>query len=253
MSKGKGLLWVGTACALAAAAAVGLPVLARHVPWAAERWIAHLATPPMLSSACQGAVPSSTQALTRLVQRIYPLDAEDRELPISVGVLPGSVVNAFAVLGGRIYLFDGLIQQARSPEEVAGVLAHEIEHVHRRHILQGVIASLLTWGALASAGSGAGVATGPEAAYRLLSLKFGRDQEAEADELGLQRLRRARVDPTGLAQFFTRLGQMPSPPPLLSNHPSSDDRAALATRYAGYPTEPVLDAADWDRLRRICR
>ncbi len=253
MSKSKGLLWVGTACAVAAATAIGLPALARHVPWAAERWIARLATPPMLSSTCQGEVPGSTQVVAQLVRRIYPLDAEDRQLPISVEVLPGSAVNAFAALGGRIYLFDGLIQQARSPEELAGVLAHEIEHVRRRHILQGVITSLLTWGAVAGAGNGAGVATGPDAAYRLLSLKFGRDKEAEADELGLQRLRRARVDPTALAQFFTRLGQMSSPPPLLSNHPSSDDREVLAARSAGYPTEPVLDAADWDRLRRICR
>jgi beta-barrel assembly-enhancing protease len=252
MSKQKGLLWVGAACGVAAAVAFGLPLMARHVPWAVERWIARVVSPPIPANACRGVDAQADQALERLVRRIYPLDDEDRELPITVEVLPGSAINAFATLGGRIYVFDGLIRQAQSPDELAGVLAHEIEHVRRRHVLQGVITSVLTWGALASGGA-SGVSAGPEAAYVLLTLKFSRDQEAEADELGLQRLRRARVDPTALARFFTRLGRLPSPPPLLSNHPASGTRAELAARYAGYPTEVILDEADWARLAHLCR
>jgi predicted Zn-dependent protease len=251
MSKYKGLLWVGAACGVAAFIAYGLPSMARHVPWTIERWIARAVTAPVPANACRGVDARADEALARLVRRIYPLDDEDRGLPIEVEVLPGSAINAFATLGGRIYVFDGLIRQAQSPEELAGVLAHEIEHVRQRHILQGVISSVLTWGALSTAGAAA-MSPGPDAAYLLLTLKFSRDQEAEADELGLQRLRRARVDPLALARFFTRLGRLPSPPPLLSNHPASGTRAELAARYADYPTEPVLDASDWARLGHLC-
>lgn len=249
MSKRKGLLWAGAACGLAAAIAFGLPAIARHVPWAVERGLGRLAgwAPP--AEICRGAQPGAAEAFARLVRRIYPLDDDDRGLPITVEVLAGSTVNAFAAPGGHIYVFDGLIREAQSPEELAGVLAHEIEHVRRRHILQGVITSLLTWSALAPTGA----ATGHEVAYLLLSLKFTRDQEAEADELGLQRLRRARVDPRALARFFGRLGRLPSPPPLLSNHPASDERATLAERFAGYRTEPVLEPAEWARVGRMCR
>ena len=252
MSKAKGLAWVIAAGAVAAGAALGLPWAARHVPWRVERWLGAVAGSPVTSSACAGhSRPGSVEALRKLVARIYPLDAEDRELPVTVDVVPGKTVNAFATLGGHIYVFDGLLQQARSPDELAGVLAHEIGHVRSRHVIQGVIVNLFTWSAITAAMPG-GQRSGSEIAYLLLTLKFSREQEYEADEAGLQRLRKARVDTTGLERFFARLDTLPAPPQILSNHPASGARAELAARYSGYPVEPILAADEWDRLVHIC-
>ncbi len=253
MSKAKGLAWVAAGCAVAVVAAVGLPALARHVPWSVEHWIGRFAGQPVAGGVCAGrGDPSSTLALKKLVARIYPLDDEDRSLPITVDVVPGTTVNAFATLGGHVYVFDGLLKRARSADELAGVLAHEIAHVRHRHIIEGAVVNLFTWGALRAALPN-GTPSGSEAAYLLLSLKFSREQEHEADEDGLRRLKQAHVDAAGLEQFFARLEELPSPPAILSNHPPSEERASLAATFTGYPTEPALGADEWKSLARICR
>ncbi len=253
MSKAKGLAWTTAAIAVAAGFAVGLPGLARHVPWPVERWLGRLAGTPRQDSVCRSrATPESRAALARLVRRIYPLYPEDDALPISVDVVVGSTVNAYASLGGRIYVYEGLIQQARSPEELAGVLAHEIEHVRRRHIIQGMVVNLATVGGLRAMlpGSASGSAG---AAQVLLSLTFSRDQEAQADAGGLERLRAAHVDAAGFANFFARAQADAQPPPILSNHPSNGSRLERAAAYTGYPVEPVLSGAQWERVRQYCR
>jgi predicted Zn-dependent protease len=186
------------------------------------------------------------------VSRVYPLDAEDRSLPVTVAVVRGDVVNAYATLGGHIYVFDGLLQQAQSPQELAGVIAHEIAHVRDRHIIQGVVVNLVTFtGLRAVFPGGAGDRAG--AAQTLLSLRFSREQEAEADRDGLARLRVAKVDASGLASFFARAQHAAQPPPFLSNHPSNRSRADLAASEGAYPSAPLLDAASWRSLKRLCQ
>ena len=252
-SKAKGLLWVLCAVALAAGAAFALPRAARHLPWSVERWLGAMvdAVPPGRS--CRAADrPGPAALLDKLVQRIYPLYPEDRLLPITVDVIHGDAVNAFATLGGHIYVFEGLIAQARSPEELAGVLAHEIEHVRNRHIVQALGVNLLTMMALKAALPGGGQVD-PRTVHLFLSLQFSRQEESEADQLGLERLRSAQVDAGGFAQFFARARSMPAAPPILSNHPSNESREALAARFAGYPVRPILGPGEWETLSAICR
>ena len=252
MSKIKGLIWVGVATAVAAVAAVGLPRLARHVPWSVERALGRVAGGPPLEGICRAQAPAeSVAAFDRLVKRFYPLDEADRALPLTVDVIRGSTVNAYATLGGHIYVFDGLLQQAQSPEELAGVLAHEVEHVRSRHIIQGVVVNLATLSGLRALVPAAG-SDGANAASVLLSLRFSRDQEDEADRLALERMKRGRVGAQGFASFFTRLQQESDPPAILSNHPSSSSRAEMAERSTGYPVEPVLDAPSWKLAKQIC-
>lgn len=253
MSKARGLVWALAAAAAGAGAAFGLPAAARHVPWSVERWLGAALGPPQLDAPCTGrGRPGPAARFDTLLKRIYPLDAEDARLPIAVEVIPGKTVNAFAALGGRIYVYDGLLQQARSPEELAGVLAHEIAHVRSRHVMQGMAVNLFTLAGLQVLVPGSHP-VGAQLAYLFLTLKFTRTQEAQADALGLQRLRQARVDAAGFADFFARAGKMPAPPDFLSNHPPSSERAELAAHARGYPTEPILAAAQWEELRSICR
>jgi predicted Zn-dependent protease len=216
------------------------------MPWPVERRLGRIfgADP----RACADK-PAATALLDRLTRRLFPLYPDDAGVPLTVRVVPGDTVNAFATLGGDVYVYDGLIQKAQSPEELAGVLAHEIEHVKRRHIVEGFAARLLTVGALRVALSGRG---GAEIGALLLKLTFSRKQEREADEGGLARLRDARVDVAGFESFFTR-DQGGALPEILSDHPASSGRAALARSYRGGPVEPLLTAPEWATLRGICR
>jgi len=248
MSKLKGLLWVGVAAGIGIVAAVGLPRLARHTPWPVERWMGSLSGGPDAGGLCGEAATPAQSSLQTLVRRLYPLRADDTRIEIAVSVIRGETVNAYATLGGRIYVYNGLLQQAQSPEELAGVLAHEIEHVRQRHIIQGAIVSLVTWGGLKAVFQSGDVGI----SHALLTLSFSREQEAEADEQGLQRLRAAHVDAAGFANFFERARQSAAPPAILSNHPADQERAERAARFTGYPTHPVLTPSQWAALQGIC-
>jgi Zn-dependent protease with chaperone function len=243
----KGLVWLALTVLLAVGAAFGLPRLAGRVPWAVEKGLGR-ALGGGGGEGCGARRPAAAAALAKVVARLYPLYPEDAGFPLSVRIVPGAEVNAFAGLGGRVAVFDGLVRGAESPEELAGVLAHEIEHVRRRHIIEGLGARLLTFGAIQHVFGG-----GASIARTLLEMSFGRKQEHEADQGGLERLKRARVSTAGYERFFTRLASEISVPALLSDHPSSDDRAQLVRSYRGGPAEPVLTAAEWESLKTICR
>jgi beta-barrel assembly-enhancing protease len=249
--KAKGLLWLGIAIAAAAVVAVALPVAARHVPWTVEQWMGKLiGGVPRLNACTRRNRPESVAPFRKLVQKLYPLVAGDNELPITIEVLPGKTVNAYATLGGRIYIFDGLLKHAQSAEELAGVLAHELEHVRNRHIIQGVAVNLFTSGALSIVVPGDHMDS--YLAFMLLTLKFTRQQEHEADVAGLERLRMARVDAAGFQNFFARAKNSPSGMQIISSHPGNEERAALAAQARGYPVEPIMDPAEWAELQKIC-
>ncbi|MEO8441280.1 MAG: M48 family metallopeptidase [Betaproteobacteria bacterium] len=251
-AKAKGLLWVAIAIAVAGAVAIGLPTMAKHVPWPVERLMGNIFGGSAVSNACRGrSHPEAPALFGKLVRRLYPLVPGDSELPITIDVVPGKTVNAYATLGGHIYVFDGLLKKAQSPDELAGVLAHEIEHVRNRHVIQGVAVNVFTLSALKVVLPG-DHPTESYIAYLLLTLKFSRQQEYEADLAGLERLRAARVDAAGFQQFFERAAKMSAPPAIISNHPSNEQRKELAARFKGYPVEPLLDSKEWEAVKIIC-
>ena len=140
-------------------------------------------------------------------------------------VADNPAVNAFAIPGGHIVVFTGLIKAAQTPEEVTGVLAHEIQHVVQRHSLKAMIHNL-GWRATIAIVTGdlSGGMAG-EMATQLGVLKYGRDKETEADMQGLALLKKVRVDPNGMVQFFETLArQSGAPIELLSTHPSTTER-----------------------------
>ncbi len=147
-----------------------------------------------------------------------------------------AAVNAFAVPGGIIVVNTGLIKATRRPQELAGVLAHEVQHVEQRHSLQALIKDLGLRGLwlLVSGDIGSGVVG--QAALQLTSLSFSRDAEAQADAKGFDELIKAGIDPSGMADFFVVMSKQEgalAPPPFLSTHPASKDReAALRARVA---------------------
>ena len=153
-------------------------------------------------------------------------------------------VNALAAPGGYIVVFRGLLERARTPDELAGVLAHEIEHVLHRHTTRAVIQHAST-GLLLAALTGdmtGPLAYGLESARVLGQLQYSRRAEEEADRDGMKLLLAARVDPAGMIGFFDDLAKGEHPRRVLrylSTHPSPTDRiAALRALAAGAPGSP---------------
>ena len=141
-------------------------------------------------------------------------------------VSKSAVVNAFALPGGIVVVNSGLIDATRTPEELAGVLAHEIQHVEQRHSLNAMVKQLgLTGLWLLITGDAGSTLTGT-AVLQLTSLKFSRDAEEQADAQGFDSLVANGIDPRGMIAFFDVMAakEQASPPALLSTHPPSAGR-----------------------------
>ncbi len=134
--------------------------------------------------------------------------ADNRNLDWSFYVVDSKEVNAFAVPGGFVYLNRGLIERAAKMDEVAGVLGHEIGHVTQRHSVQqmqksqqaniGVTLACVLTRVCESQAAGAAI----NVAGGALFARFSRNDEAEADQVGVQYVTRAGIDPRGIPSMF---------------------------------------------------
>ena len=146
-------------------------------------------------------------------------------------------LNAFTIGGGYVYVTTGVLSQAGDMNEFAGVLAHEIGHVEKRHVArrsegQG-LATLATLASLAAviAGANPGVLVATQGLNVSLQLKHSREFESEADREGIEIMWKAGYDPDGMTRFFQRiLAQNPNAgagvPPYLFTHPAVKERIA---------------------------
>lgn len=138
-------------------------------------------------------------------------------------------VNAFSLPGGTIVIYTGLLQQVNSPEELAGILAHEISHVQLRHSITalGNKIGVSLFLVLLPGIFGDFNEELQELVPYLFELPFTRNQEEEADVNGLKLLIRANISPEGMLNFFQNLSKeenYESLVSLISTHPSSNDR-----------------------------
>jgi predicted Zn-dependent protease len=195
--------------------------------------------------------------ITGVLLRTLP----DARYPFQVTVVDHPMVNAFAAPGGFIVVFRGLLQRTENAEELAGVLAHEIQHVLHRDATRAILRQAST-GILIAAlvGDVSGVmALGIESARMLGDLRYSREAEHDADRDGMAMLQAAGVDPEGMLAFFRALqrleGATPAAARYLSTHPTPGDRLqALGALAAARPTPPVklLPGYDWEDVKKIC-
>ncbi len=192
-------------------------------------------------------------ALGEMTQRLTE-QIQNNPYKFEVTVVKSDVINAFALPGGHVVVFTGLMKKADSGEEVAGVMSHELNHVLQRHGLERIVKSLglLTVVTIVLGDQQGLVGTMKQLSVELLTLKFGREQETEADVTGLQLLQRAKIDPSGVIKFFERLsekdeGQME----WLSTHPMSIGRAErLKAELAALPKKSLAPFTfDWKQVQ----
>ena len=176
------------------------------------------------------------QYVNQLGQRLAA-SSERPDLPWTFRVIDDPTVNAFAVPGGFIYVTRGLMSHLTSEAQLAGVIGHEIGHVTARHSV-----NQLSKQQLAQIGLGIGMILSPTlqqfgnvagAGLQVLFLKYSRDHENEADELGVRYMRRNNYEPTQLAevmQMLERSGEVEGGsgkvPEWLSSHPAPPNRVA---------------------------
>lgn len=203
---------------------------------------------------CRGA--AGQQALERLLSRLTA--AAPSPYHFRIVVVDEKSVNAFAAPGGHVVVLHGLIDRARTPEELAGVLAHEIQHVLRRHATRAIVQRAST-ALLVTAAFGDVSGLIAFAAETATTLAYSRAYEEEADAEGLRLLHAAGVDPRGMIGFFeTMLAEevrVPKAVRYLTTHPSAEDRLARLRQLApagGAPPTPVLTDEQWSALRSVC-
>jgi len=181
----------------------------------------------------------------------------------SVDVVELPVVNAFAVPGGRIIVSGELIAEAKGPEEVAGVLAHELGHVYYRHPEAQFVRLMGTQLLLTLAtGTSGGNALGGLAGL-LAILRYSRAAEAQADAFGRRLMTEGGIDPRGLRDFFTRMQQKSGGASqggilsgignMLSSHPGTAERIAKIKPLPAGKARMVLSAQAFRGLKAICR
>jgi beta-barrel assembly-enhancing protease len=200
------------------------------------------------------ATPAGDAALQKLVAS---LDDAPQDLRVEVANI--DMLNAVALPGGNVILFDGLLKQARSPDEVAGVLAHEIGHVREKHVMQALLRQMGLAVVLGGVDGNSGAVVN-----NMLAMSYSRNAEAEADAYSMQALGNANISPVGTASFFDRLSALDGSAGVvkdnagitgyLSSHPLSTSRKEAFEKsiVKGRSYKPALTPSEWIELKTMC-
>jgi Zn-dependent protease with chaperone function len=202
---------------------------------------------------CTGA--EGQQALDRLVARLQPGGPA-----IRVHVIDSPTINAFAVPGRHIGVLRGLIEEVKTADELAGVLAHEVAHVEGKHPLKGVLRA----GALAFVLQNVG-GDAASIAQTALLLTYTRGAESEADARAIVSLKRIGVSPQPLAEFLSYIGDYAGGEPqekggwrvvlrYASTHPMTGDRRRrlLAAVEPRRSYQAAMTATEWSAVQAMC-
>jgi Zn-dependent protease with chaperone function len=256
---------LGAAWALAALFLIGVPLEAKPIAGALPpRWRSQISEiewsqVQQFTQSCDDS-DEATRILNTLAERLMAAGRVRQSDQVWVTIVHAPIPNAFTLPDNQILITDRLIAMADQPDEIAGVLAHEIGHVELNHVMSNVVrhigAGVFFDVVFGGGGLGQAVAI---ASVNLSGLSFSRDDEAAADRRGISYLDAAGIDPGGMARLFDRFAQSQEkarPPTglgtLFSNHPPTAERAALARAHAHAGLAPALSDVEWHIVQRAC-
>ncbi len=206
--------------------------------------------------------PIITEYVNRLGQNL--VRNSDAKVPFTFEVIDGPEVNAFALPGGYVFVYTGLIKMADEEDEFAGALAHEIAHVAARHMTRnatkGQLAQIGTIPLSIALGGWGGYAARQAAGVGIPMslLRFQRKDETEADYLGVQYMYAAGYDPNGAVSIFEKLEALQRKEPgavsrLFATHPMDADRISKTQEEIQkiLPSRPnyVVTTSEYTRIR----
>jgi len=200
----------------------------------------------------------AARILNEMAHRIMARSNVPHRDEIWITVVDAPFPNAFALPDNSIIVTDDLIQLAGHPDELTGVIAHEIAHIERNHVMTNIIrqmgAGIFFDVVFGGAGAGQAIAV---ASVNLAGLRYSRGDEEEADARGLDYLDAAGIDTGGLARLFERFRELHEEhggevPTLLSSHPATPARTAAARARSRQGLAPSLSDRDWRVVRQAC-
>jgi Peptidase family M48 len=192
-------------------------------------------------------------AFTKLMGEIE--GAAGLPMPLSAVVVRRDEANAITLPGGHIFVFKGLLDKAENPDELAGVIAHEVGHTAHRDALRSLVQaaglSFLFGMVLGDFVGGGAVII---AAKTILQTSYSRHVEAAADAYGVMLMMKMGGDPRALAAILLRIAGTTHPgPKLLIDHPETRDRvAAIEAMATPGPRKALLTQSEWRALKSIC-
>jgi len=237
----------------------GLPLaadrLAPLVPAAFERRLGDVADAQVKklfgAKVCDNA--AGEKAFVKLVTAIR--ESAGLDTSVQSGVLSSSIPNAFALPGGKVYLFNGLLAKAENADEIAGVLAHELGHLKHRDSMRGLIhdgATSFLVGLLFGDITGSSVLI--FGSRTLVTSSHSREAEQNADSFAIDVMHRLGRPAKPAGELLLRVtGKEGNGLSIISTHPLSEDRLARMSREdqpASRP--PLLTAEEWRSLKSIC-
>jgi beta-barrel assembly-enhancing protease len=203
-----------------------------------------------------------TQYILKLGRRLAATISPQTSWPFEFRVIQQKDVNAFALPGGKVFINIGTIMAAENEAQLAGVMAHEIAHVYMQHSAQMVEKEKVKQDLTALAGASIGnqkgslesiIRAGIKAAGGIFMLKYSRDDETQADEVGAIILYKAGYNPQAMADFLKTLEAKGSAvPQFLSDHPNLSKReTAIQKIIQGWPTKTFeVSGSDFADVRQ---
>lgn len=196
--------------------------------------------------------PQITRYVDEIGQRMVQ-QSKRPDIPYTFQVVNNKDINAFATMGGFVYINSGLIAQADNEAQLASVLGHEIGHIAARHALQQMRQQAIAQGLAAAAGLDRNtlVNLGVKVA---LQLPNSRKDEFQADQLGLESVKAAGYAPSAMVAFMEKLLKVGgSAPTFLSNHPATSDRIKALQETINSDRADVGDGLDRNAYKNQIR
>ena len=198
--------------------------------------------------------PAGQAAFTKLVTTLR--DAAGLDFSVQTAVLASPVPNAFALPGGKVFVFDSLLAKANSPDEIAGVIAHEFGHLKHRDNMRGMI---YNGGTSFLIGLLFGDITGSSAVIftsrTLITSANSREAETAADTFSIEVMQKLGRPPKAMGELMLRVTGKEGGKGLtiISSHPLTEDRLARMSKEDQTPNgAPLLTDAEWRALKGIC-
>ncbi|HUH50947.1 MAG TPA: M48 family metallopeptidase [Flavobacterium sp.] len=200
----------------------------------------------------QPIIVNSVDAIVNTICTANDIDSDF----IKVHILENQQVNAFALPNGHLVLYTGLLTNSDSPEELSGVIAHEIAHIELKHVTKKLVKEVGLSALISMATGNKGAVIIRETAGKLSSLAFDRSMEKEADIKAVDYLIKAKINPEPFADFLYKLSDLENQTTQhlnwLSTHPTSKNRAGYVINYSTDKKnvyQEVLTEQDWKELK----
>lgn len=260
-STGRIIFWsLAAVGSIVGLAVFGIPYaadrLAPLVPYAIEKRIGDAADGQVRAilggQLCTGA--EGQAAFTALVDKIR--EAGELDLPTDAHVLSSTEINALALPGGRVYLLNGLLEKATSPDEIAAIIAHELGHVKHRDNMRSMIqtgGTSFLFGLLFGDVTGAGAVI--FVSRTMLDAHYSRDAERDADGFAVDVMHKLGRSPLPMGELLFRVSGKEGKTPLsiFASHPLTEDRLNEMKKADRPSTGPaILSDAQWRALKGIC-